>query len=152
MCFIVRGREPKRRLATEDIRVKKVFRIIKPSNKLASPVMYKIWERGKIYKSSLDQPHLVELDKNIWRINRGFYSVKKRFYFRKRKGLLYIYLNFLDWLLDLIFESEVGANMVDGGDISITVENCIIPKGSYYYKDWWTGQIVSDQLMICPKD
>ena len=144
MCFIVRGREPKRRLATKDIKVKKIFRI-KPNNEISSPIKDMTWKRGKVYKSKLDQPHLVELDRNIWRIERGFHSVKKRFYIKKEYGMFYVYFNFLDWLLN-----GCRLMLVDNGPI--TVENCIIPKGSYYYRDWWTGQIVSDHLILCQKD
>lgn len=129
MCWTTKEK-PVLKIATEDIKVKKVLTI-----NMDSPYYPKKWEANKVYELKYPiKPFRWGVE---WGIERGFHSCVN-IYEHFRNGSKYLSsrrtFNWMTFTISTFI-------------LPVRVFNAVIPKGSEYYENEY-GEMVSNQLKI----
>lgn len=132
MCWLTKEK-PVLKIATEDIKVKKVLTV-----NMYSPYYSKKWEANEVYKLEYPIEPFENHWETEWSIERGFHSCVN-IYEHFRNGMKYFSSNrTLNW---------AGFTIPTSIPRPVCIFNAVIPKGSEYYENEY-GEIVSNQLKI----
>ena len=133
MCWYGKN---KPRIATEDIKVFKIFEYTS-ENKILSPIMPMEWKKGEL------APRLLfpDFEDNLITINEGYHSC------RDLKIQKSYYLTYPYKFIRGFFVSPIDKTQIMSQRDNFIMLICIIPKGTKYYEND-RGEIVSETIKI----